>query len=486
MLSAIRRAGVPRAAALALAAFLILVVNREFGVADNGDFSRYTRGFTSKPYDLAVNWPEAGSSDWDYRFFRQPIFYWSPPVDGAGDAPWLTSATPFWEVGRHLNNVLHTDKVLDSRYAGLPFFLLHALGLFYVLRFVVPSTAAGAVVAVGAFLVFTDARLSASYNSFYAQSVPILALLLLSAYFFERLFSPADRHAGPRARRAFGLFTLAMLGMAIGAQRQYVYFLAPALLLAFFLIASGGALQRSKKILLCAGAAAVLTVATGLVILSRQGNASEADVLRISTYNALYYGMLPQSDDPAALMAELGLPADSAHFIGRFAWTDEARSFIESEPSLRFQTVLRAISVDPAAFARSILHNAGEVGRFDIPLGMVFGEYDAHPPALVSASTVLVSQVAGLGLLAVSVLSAVLLMLLPRGASPERRLAGRVFAAALLLILVTDVVISAFDGQQEARKHVLVASATCLVILVYAAATLADLVRERRAGAPPA
>jgi len=60
-----------------------------------------------------------------------------------------------------------------------------------------------------------------------------------------------------------------------------------------------------------------------------------------------------------------------------------------------------------------------------------------------------------------------LLLAYPYGGRAKKRLASRIFVAILLTIMVCDVVISTFDGQQEARKHVLVSSIAALMIVIF-------------------
>ena len=472
------KSGFFRIAAMAIATFLILIVNREFGVADNGDFSRYMANLSSKPLDLTENWPQQGSKDWNYRFFRQPLFYWSPPVDGFGK-PSISSASLFWEIGKKFNDFFYSENVFNLKYAGLPFFLFHALAIFYILHFIVPSGLSGATVFIGALLVFVDPRITAFYNSLYGESVPILAVFLLTSFFFERIFSNMDKPASPAVRRIFGALVLAMLAISTLAKVQYLYFLAPALFLAYFILESEFNIEKYKKNILLLVFVSVLFGAVGFLTTSRLDNPNEVNGSRVQSYHALYYGVLPQSKNPTKIMEKLGLPADSQALIGRNAWNAASSKLISEEKNLNLKTFLMAIYIDPLAFMGSVLSNAEEVGNFEVFLGMVHGSARTYPPLFLSGATVGMTKISGVILFGVACFLAFVSFIFPFGVPPQRRFPSRVFSAILLVILVSDVFISTFDGRPDARKHLLIASITCLMIMIHSIACLIGLLRKR-------
>lgn len=467
-------------AALVLAAFLVLIVNREFGVADNGDFARYSGEFASSPVGAKQANPKVYSEEWQFRYFHQPVFYWNPS-DSTFSEPWFTSAILFWRAGEVLGKYLFSADILNIRYIGLPLFLLHFLALAFLIRRVPPAGAGPALLLLGSFLILTDARITGFYNSFYAESVPFAALFLLFAFLASHVWSNQVtwRHGWKEA--AVSGVVLAMLVAAVFAKRQYLYFIGPAVVLVYYYAKAELCLSRTKSAALLGIFAVVLACLAGALTASKRiDNPEELQASRFTSYHALYYGLLPHSKKQPQVLQALGLPAASVSFVGKNAWHPDTARFIAEHPEITVKTFLKAIVFDPRAFLGSLWQNAKEVGNFDIALGMIHGKIDTYPPKLVSAFTDGATKVAGAGIFVLSVLAAGLLAFFPVGVAPERRFVSRILSIALLLIIVSDVVISTFDGRQEARKHVMVASLAAALMLVHAVSSLVAHWRRRR------
>ena len=465
-------------AAILFAAFLILIVNREFGAADNGDFSRYMDRYASKPIDATQLKPPAFSDEWKARFFEQPIVYWSPEIENAR-APWFTSASLFWTAGDKLGDIFFSSDVFNMRYVGLPFFLMQFFGLFYLLRRLSPLSAGAALMLLGAFGIMTDARITAFYNSFYAESVPILALFLFFAFFAVEVYRRQSESSRSAGKGLFVCATLIMLLAAIFAKRQYLYFVGPALVFVFYYVHEEFRTTWKFKLILIGGfAIALLAAIAAITSTQRVGSPEEVSASRFTSYHALYFGLLPHSKHPVQLLEKLGLPADSATLIGKSAWNAASMKLVADQPEINVKTFLRAIALDPKAFAGSILQNAGEVGNFAIPLGMTPGMRPGFPPALISGLSTGFTGIAGVGLFGGAILVALALIAFPVGVAAKNRFPSRILALMLVLIVVSDVVISTFDGQQEARKHVLVASIAVVLIVIHGLASIAGMVRR--------
>ncbi|WP_442962603.1 glycan biosynthesis hexose transferase WsfD [Pseudomonas nitroreducens] len=463
--------------------FLILIVCREFSVADNGDFSRYMFQYVSKPLSLEVNWPQAGTAEWDARFFNQPILYWS---SGGGPEAfrWFTSAAWFWDAGAWLNRFFYHQDIIDLRYIGLPFFFLQAFAFTVLILSLRGESKLFIVLGMLALLVFSDARIISYYNSFFAESVPVLTLFMVFSFFAVRSYGGGE-DISKGIRILHGGLTLALLWMAVLSKRQYIYFVAPFLWFFWYLLLSlDMEKKRRRPLLFFVGGGLFLVSLTVLTVLNRVDNESESYASRITSYHALYYGLLPHAKAPIELIEEIDLPSGSEKFIGKSSWNPESQLFIKNAESVNISTFLKAVLHDPQAYVKSALWNAREVGNFDIPLGMVFGKDLGKPPAWVSGISSASTRVAGLGLLATAAVLSCFMLVLSFGLSGKRLVAHRFLLLLLACVLVADVMISTFDGQQEARKHVLVASLACL--LIYAQATMAsvtyvvELARTRR------
>lgn len=448
--------------------FLIFIVNREFGVADNGDFSRYIGEYASKPVDLQENWPAPNSEEWNYRFFKQPLNFWSTKVEGFG-VPWFTSASWFWTAGKYLNDGFFSENVFNARYAGLLFFLLHAYALFFIFNLVKAASVTNIIVLGGAFLIFTDARISAFYNSFYAESVPILATLIAATFFLGCIFSNSKATQSTALKLFTGFLVIGMLFFATLAKRQYLYFLLPLIIVLFFFTYYKLRLVKYKRILFFSFSVCLVIILTVYSTMSnRVENTDEVNASRITSYHALYYGILPHSKDPLGLIEKLGLPLESRDVIGRNAWNEKSSKLIMTTQDINLRTFLKAIYYEPAAFMKSVMSNADEVGNFDIPLGMVYGTSRGYPPTKLILATKLESKISGRYLFYAAAILAGALIFCSFGLSRERQLPSRMLAAVMLSILLFDVIISVFDGQQEVRKHVLISGIACYVIFLHA------------------
>lgn len=475
-------AGVLRMLTLVVGLFLILIVNREFGVADNGDFLRYTASFASKPVELDVNWPANDTADWHYRFFKQPLNYWTANEAAAGNT-WFTSAALFWSAGNVLGDALFNESVVNTRYSGLPFFLIQAFLFVALVQCIRVRTLPIAVVAAAAFLPLTDARLSAYFNSYYAESVPILALLATFSFFLARAFLDRETPHTRRLASGLGIIAAVMLCLAVVAKRQYLYFALPALVAIYYVaFVPWNAARTIKMAAFAATFVGLVGSVAALTYANRVNNPAEANAARITSYHAMYFGMLPHSQDKARMLSKLELPADSIRLIGKSVWGAESLKLVEDTPNINMRTFAKAIWLDPIAFVKSMLTNAKEIGNFDIPLGMVYGANQASPPSSVTLTTGLFTRMSGLALLFVGTVLASAMMLFKFGLPAGRHEANRLLALILLVVLSADVMISTFDGQQEARKHVLVGSLACALIFLQAIASLTHVAAARMRG----
>lgn len=459
--------------------FLILIVNREFGVADNGDFSRYIKPFASKPLNFKENWAPIGSDAFTKRFFHEPIFYWSPPVHNFSD-PWFSSASSFWAAGKLINDIFFSQNVLNIKYIGLPFFVLHSFALCYLLARIELTCISGVVIYVGMFFIFTDARISAFYNSFYAESLPILALFFMSAYFSEITFSNSYTKSGSSIRIFFGFTALALCISAIFTKRQYLYFLCPSLLLGFFLIKKelkmAPSLKNYARFVFCS---LVVSVMFFSIYTNQLANPDEMRAIRTTSYNSIYFGLLVHANDPVEIIKQLDLPQESISLIGTNAFTKNSSEFIDEHDSISLPMLLRAISLEPIAFLKSILSNLNEVGNFNIPLGMVYGYPDKYPPKQITVASLISTHIAMTipPLIFYGFIFFVVLIVYfpPLALHKSDNNVIMVYMFILFFVFFADTAVSAFDGGQEARKHVLIASISGLLIVNYFLACVVNI-----------
>jgi len=471
-------ARVVQIAAIILAAVMLLIVNREFGVADNGDFSRYMHGLTSKPVYINENWPQRGSEDWKRRFFREPIFYWS---NDDGQSAWLTSASLFWHLGKKINQYMFHQDVINLKYLGLPFFLIHFFGLFYFLERVSPKYPNVAFVFVSGLILMTDARITAFYNSLYGETIPILTIFLIFSFFCAEQFSNSGHSQHDIKRKIFSILLLFMFLATIFSKIQYVYFILPTLLFVFYAFLSNStSITKFKFLMLACFAVFLIGIITGITVYETKQRGISTKIyhalqrgISTNTYHALYYGILPHSKDPLQLMEQLGLPLESRELIGKLNPVGES-------PSINVKTFFSAIVADPNAFVHLLLCNAKQVGNFDIPLGMVYGNWSQYPPELISVFSSIFTKYSGITLSSVILLLSLALLAYPCGGTPERRFSSRVFTTILLTVILADAAVSTFDGQSEVRKHVHVASISLVMMMIHVISSMIEHLSNSR------
>lgn len=448
---------------------VLLLVNREFGLADNGDYSRYIMPFASKPAALAENWPEAGTPEHQRRFFQEPIFYWSA-AESSDNRAWFTSTQIFWRFGNFLGRTFYSSDVVNLRFSSLPFFLLHAV-LFAFVLLSLRGTPGSLAPAFLVFLLFVDTRITSFYNSYYAESLPLIAILALFTVIVSASLSTTGDRGCTRSQNLFrvaGFLTFALLIAAALSKRQYLYFVLPALVLCWHLLAGNTSISRKQRSLLFA---LISATALGVIALTtlkgRVDNPDEAGAARITSFHALYFGVLPHANDRADALRTLGLPAESAHLIGHHAWSPEAYEFIHQTPEVNLRTFLRAIFIDPRSMLRSVAHNARQIGNLNLDMnGTVPGMFSGAPPPITRSMSAVFASIGGFAtlLVAFAALTYSVYVSMRHGSDRSWALLG----ALLFCITCLDVGISIFDGQADARKHVAVASVCCYALVVLA------------------
>jgi hypothetical protein len=233
-----------------------------------------------------------------------------------------------------------------------------------------------------------------------------------------------------------------------------------------------------KTILFLSFAAALVLIAAFTTVSKRVAHPSEARASRITSYHALYYGLLAHSGSPARLLERLGLPPESEKFIGKHAWGDDRQKFIAAEANINLKTFLKACLIEPSAYAASIWDNAKVLGNFNFGLGMVYGANKALPPKIITSLTSGFMP-SGDILLGLTIFFGLLAIIFPYGASPEQRFASRVFAVMLSAILFSDIVLSTFDGKYDVYKHIIIADIASVMLIIHGAASFVLLLQIR-------
>ena len=145
---------------------------------------------------------------------------------------------------------------------------------------------------------------------------------------------------------------------------------------------------------------------------------------------------------------------------------DEYKNIIVEK--VNFKVFIEAIFIEPKSFFKSILINLNEFGNLDLQLGSTYGEYKKIPKTDLSLITYIIDSANNRIMLFVIILLIMIIMFFYKfNLSSEQMLANRFYLLIIFCIIICDVIISTFDGQQEARKHIIIASTASVIVLVH-------------------
>ena len=450
-------------------AFQLLFVNREFGVADNGDFTRYMK-YLEKPYSFTVNWPTE-IQQYKKRFYSQPLIFWDFSQQENPNR-WPTSAHLFWDLGKKLNQFFFSTSIFSARYLGVLFYLIQFLILFFLYktfrRGYEPPVAF--FLATPVFLVLVDAQITAYYHSLYAESIIFSALTVFFGWgIWETHINLKQMQKGTPWQNLFlGIIVLLFLLMAAFAKRQYMYLLVPT---AFFWAIYLFFLQNgfSIKAKAISFSIVILVIASmGCARLLSYSPDMDEGAKAYTVSHGLYYGLLMHSNKPEQILKELQLPLETKKCIGYLRGANEPEEIRQlfNLTNLKLPMFIKAILIDPMAWIKLYFFNAKELGNFQCPLGMIPCGNREYSPTVTRPLTTLSGKMNGCVFLAGAVLIAILLLLFRFRLPNKALLANRSLVLILLFITLMDIALSTFDGHQENRKHILLASYCTLLIYV--------------------
>ena len=91
--------------------FIAIYFQLNVGYADNGDFDRIMRIFTSGPVGFDENWPSPDSEEWKIRFFNYYLPYWK--FDLPLELGKISSVIFLWLPGIVLNYYFYSSKIIN-------------------------------------------------------------------------------------------------------------------------------------------------------------------------------------------------------------------------------------------------------------------------------------------------------------------------------------------------------------------------------------
>ena len=317
----------------------------ETGLADNSDFSRTMTHFTSGPAHLDENWPDARvePEKWQRRFFSYWIPHWR--LDFPNIKPAVQSSVVLlWYPGVVFNYLFYSESILSMQFVALFPRLLLLAELWLLLRWIEQHTRRPLLMMAALALPLTLLVSSHNYtiflSSFYAETGSfvygfglLVALLYLEVTKQWRWFAAA--------------LLLTMLLMTAKASHLHVVLIVPLLVLL-----KGLSMRPTLRNLASwrVGVATVLCMGA-LVVLGQQFGRNP-NLIRYNSYNSLFFGVLPLSDDPQAHLDRLEL-SSATYCVDKLVYT-----FVGGicnkiyGDKMRFTNTLRVIAAEPQLLLR--------------------------------------------------------------------------------------------------------------------------------------
>jgi hypothetical protein len=266
------------------------------GSANNSDFAKVGGAF-----DLGV--PQEGNDVARFAYVHyviDPKFHW---VSG-----FLSSESLLLMAAVGVNRVIGKPGTFDMRVMGAvqACLLLASFWLLLPLLSAMQRVPQFLILAVIVFM-FTDVMYVSYLNSFYMDAAGLLFALLTIVLFLRSLrFKRA-------ADRCF--FVVALVLLITSKSQHYPLGIVAALFLAW-----KGHLLAPMRGRVYAAFAAILALAA--TVLSAKGMPVEYPAY--AQYNVIFFEVLPHSMNPARDLAELGLDAADARYIGTHAYAAES------------------------------------------------------------------------------------------------------------------------------------------------------------------
>ena len=324
---------------LLLGGFLAgMAVQFHTGLADNGDFTRSIKFFSSGPVGIQPNFPPRGTALWHRRFYEHWLTRWTRRRH---PEKIVTSAALLWLPGVLASAAVASPTVSLPWLSLVPRALL--LGeLWVLLRWAqrqsavrwLPWTLGGPLV-----LLLTTTDNAAYLNSFYQEAASQVFLL-------PALFSLVYLKARPGWPRL--ALAVACLALLTTAKSSTIYW--PLLALPFGLHAwtarDPARWRRHAAPILAAG---LILVCLLTFAARRLTDYHEANV---NPYHSLFYGALMFSHRPAEHLQRLGL-ADSADCIGVSAYDERGKAYFNAHVAqMTFRNTISTFAHEPSILWR--------------------------------------------------------------------------------------------------------------------------------------
>ena len=343
-----------------------MAVQFRTGLADNGDYTRSIKFFSSGPEGIQPNFPPRNTPLWYSRFYE----YWLPNWTlRRHREKVVTSAALLWLPGVLASAAAASPTVSLPWLSLVPRALL--LGELWVLLRWARRQPAGRwlpwTLGLPLVLLLTTTDNAAYLNSFYQEAASQVFVL-------PAVFSLVYLRARPSWLRLGG--AVACVALLTAAKSSTIYW--PLLTLPFGLYAwtaRDPARWRRR-------AGPILTVGLALACLLTFGarRLTEYHEANVNPYHSLFYGTLMFSRHPAEHLQRLGL-ADGAACIGVSAYNERGKAYFNAHLArMSFRNTLSTLAHEPSILCR--MGYFGLCSMQDISLEYL-GKYAADDPRLL-------------------------------------------------------------------------------------------------------
>ena len=442
---------------LAAAAILALqlLVPPVVGLANNGDFEKVMG-------QAGLRYP---ADRYEEKYFTHIVtkFSYSAAWDTTG---YRTSETALARLAREAGRLFFPGRPFDLRVLGA----LHAALLVAAIGGLVAAAAgltaaAQACAALLVVFVFTDVGYAAPLNSFYSQTASLLFLLLAAAVVARAL------RDGGLAGWLVPVFFLCAAGF-VGSKPQESLFGVPLALLALRLSPEGA--TRAARWALGLGAAALCVFS-----LWYYGRTPETAIRSVALYRTVFNELLPESPDPPADLAALGLDPRLANLAGRSAYGPESPradpAFVtEFGREMSYARVLQFYLLRPARLGARLLRAApggvrlrpGALGNFEKTAPGYFPNRRSGRFALWSGAREKLMPVAPVWLAVLLGGNVVAAAVGWRRAGWAGRRVRETIALLALMAVVEFLVCSLADSLESVHRHLFTFHAMCDLLLI--------------------
>lgn len=293
--------------------FFILFTRPIIGVADNGDFARIMKS-------TGLNYLSDDPAD---RYFGYVNRLYGIGIIMPFMGTYLSTELPLVMLAVLISKAATLSVYFDIRFLAAIYSIVLTAACFLLVRNLrMLSAAAGITAAVAIILVFCDTGYISYFNSLYGEPVSLVSILLMASM---ALALAIAKKPALWMVVLFGIGALFFAGAKV--QNTPAGFLA-ALLLIMLARLKNNALWKKISI-----TTAVLVIAVSLSCYA----GVPKKIRQCNKYQAVFYGILKGSPDPAADLEELGLDPSYAVLAGTNYFMDEYPVDIKSP---EFQEVL--------------------------------------------------------------------------------------------------------------------------------------------------